>query len=222
MVSEDRSKIPVLVVDHDAFARQGIKALVDAQPDMEVVGEASDCDETLELVKTTRARVVITEARITGRHCSELMDDLRRQEQPVGLIVLTDSGQGEDVLSAVRAGAAAYLRKSCLPAEVVDAVRVVADGGHVLEPCALDVVLRDYSARSHRTDHEKTNALSHREREVLTHIAEGRSTREIATDLGLSHKTVEVHRSRIMNKLQLHKAAHLVRYAVREGLVSLD
>jgi DNA-binding NarL/FixJ family response regulator len=221
-VSEDRSKISVLVVDHDVFARQGIKALVDAQPDMEVVGEASDCDETLELVRTTQARILITEARITNRHCSELLDDLRRQEQPVELIVLTDSGQGDDVLSAVRAGAAAYLRKSCLPAELCHAVRVVADGGHVLEPRALDAVLRDYSARSHRTDQAMKNALTLREREVLTHIAEGRSTREIATNLGLSHKTVEVHRSRIMNKLQLHKVAHLVRYAVREGLVSLD
>jgi DNA-binding NarL/FixJ family response regulator len=176
----------------------------------------------LELVRSRRARVVITEAKVTGRHCSELLDDLRRQGQSVGLMVLTDSGGGEDVLSAVRAGAAAYLRKSCLSAELVDAVRVVADGGHVLEPRALDVVLRDYSARSQSTDQQKTNELSFREREVLTHIAEGRSTREIATQLGLSQKTVEVHRSRIMNKLQRHKVAHLVRYAVREGLVNLD
>ena len=222
MVSEDDSRISVLVVDHDVFARQGIRALIDAQPDMMVVGEASDCDEALELARTRQAQVVITAAKMTGRHCSELLGDLHREGRRLGLIVLTDSGRGEDALRVVQAGAAAYLRKSSPSSEIVDAVRVVADGGHVLEPCALDAVLRDYSTRCHEPAREKTRALSFREREVLTLIAEGRSTREIGTDLGLSHKTVEVHRSHIMHKLQRHKVAHLVRYALREGLVSPD
>ena len=98
----------------------------------------------------------------------------------------------------------------------------MASGGRVLGPAALDAVLNDYCARCRHACQDRVLPLSLREREVLTLVAEGFSTREIATELGLSHKTVEVHRRRIMDKLDLHKVADLVRYAVREGLVGLD
>jgi DNA-binding NarL/FixJ family response regulator len=219
-VREDGSMIPVLLVDHDVLARRGMSELISAQPDMRVVGETSDCDEALELARTGQAQVIISEARITGRHCAELLGGLHRDGRPLGLIVLTDSERGEDVLRVVQAGAAAYLRKSSPSSEIVNAVRVVAGGGHLLAPCALDTVLRDYSSRCRKQAKEKQRALTVREREVLTLIAQGRSTREIGTELRLSHRTVEVHRSHIMHKLQRHKVAHLVRYALREGLVS--
>ena len=214
--------ISVVLVDRDVSTRREIRALIDAQPDMQVVGEASVCDEAVALVRTKNAHVVIAEMSSPGNGCFHLLDNLDRQGLRVGLIALADSEQGEDVLRLVHAGASACLRKSPPFEEVVAAVRSVADGGHVLEPSALDAVLQDYTARCRGVSDKKTPALSPRECDVLALIAEGRSSREIAVELHLSHKTVEVHRRRIMVKLRRHKIADLVRYAVREGLVALD
>jgi DNA-binding NarL/FixJ family response regulator len=222
-VSANVSKISVVLVDDDAAARRMIRTLIDSQADMQVTGEASDCDDATELVKARGAHVVVAASKLAGTGCADLLEDLRRQGLTAGLIVLTDdSERDEDVLRLVQAGAAAYLRKSGPPEEVVGAIRVVADGGRALEPSALEAVLKDYRARCCHDRGETTEALSVREREVLTLVAEGHSNREIANALSLSHKTVEVHRRSIMIKLHRHRVADLVRYAVREGLVTLD
>jgi DNA-binding NarL/FixJ family response regulator len=151
-----------------------------------------------------------------------LLEELRHRGSQAGVIVLTRSERDSDVLRLVQAGASAYLRKAGSTDDLVSAVRLIAAGGHVLEPQALDVVLEDYCARCRRTCDVKVSALTLRELEVLTLVAEGRSTKEIAAQLCLSQKTVEVHRRRIMHKLELHKVADLVRYAIREGLVGLN
>ncbi len=222
-VTAHASKIRVVLIDDNVVTRESVRALIDAQPDMYVVGEASACSQGADLVRTQDARVVIVGSRSPSKGCSDLLDEFHAQGLGAGLIVLTeDSEQNGDVLHLVQAGASAYLRKSGVVEEVVGAIRIVADGGHVLEPGALDTVLKDYCARCSQDGEEKTAELSVREREVLTLVAQGRSTREIAAELGLSHKTVEVHRRNIMVKLHRHRVADLVRYAVREGLVTLD
>ena len=226
---EDESMIGVVLVDDDALAREGLRDQIATQPDMHVVGAVSSWEEAADMLRGGEARVVMSEARLPGKGCADLLDELRCQAKPVGLLVLTRSEACDDALRLVQAGATAYLRKTTSPDELLAAVRTVASGGSVLDRRALEVVLEDYRSRcrsrrgGERTgDGTKTPKLTDREREVLTLVAEGRSTREIAVDLSLSQKTVEVHRSRIMDKLGLHKAAHLVRYALREGLVSLD
>ena len=215
-------QIGVVLVDDDVFVRKGLRTLIEAQDDMWVVGEAADVEDAVDCVTAEGADVVVAEARFRERGAGGLLDELRRRGLDVGVIVLTRSERGDDVLRLVQAGAAAYLSKTGSSAELLAAVRTVASGGHVLESHALDAVLQDYCTRCHYPGGEKTPTLTLREREVLTLVAEGRSTRQIAAELSLSHKTIEVHRRRIMDKLDLHKVADLVRYAVREGLVSLD
>jgi DNA-binding NarL/FixJ family response regulator len=163
-------------------------------------------------------QVIITEATSDGG-CRALLDELHRSGLDIGLIVLTGSERSDDVLSLVQAGAAAYLHKTESFAELVCAVRTVAQGGRILDPQALEAILRDYRARCHGAAENVLCRLTTREREVLVRVADGSSTRQIADDLHMSQKTVAVHRQRIMAKLGMHKVAHLVRYAVREGLV---
>jgi DNA-binding NarL/FixJ family response regulator len=122
----------------------------------------------------------------------------------------------------VRVGVSAYLSKTVSSDQLLDAVRIVCAGGRVLEPRALDVVLRDYAQRCHEAEGPTQNELTAREREVLTLVAEGHSSRQIADLLRLSHKTVETHRHNLMAKLGIHSAADLVKHAVREGMVILD
>lgn len=215
-------KIGVVLVDDEAFARKGLRALIDAQPDMRVAAETADGLAALERVCEGGVHVVVAAATLPGLGAAELLCELRRRDLAVGVIVLTHPAAADDALRIVQAGASGYLLKSSSPAEVLEAVRTVHAGGRVLEPHALNAVLRDYTARCGDAPMGKCQALTVREREVLTLVAEGLSTREIAEQLSLSHKTVEVHRRRIMCKLGRHKVADLVRYAVREGLVSLD
>jgi DNA-binding NarL/FixJ family response regulator len=221
-VSVTVEQIGVVLVDDDVFVRKGLRTLIEAQPDMHVLGEAGDVEDAVDCVTAEAASVVVAEARFRERGAVGLLDELRRRGLDVGVVVLTRSERDDDVLRLVQAGASAYLRKTGSSSDLLLAVRTVAAGGHMLEPQALDAVLHDYCSRSHHACGEKTTALTLREREVLTLVAEGRSTRQIAEELSLSHKTIEVHRRRIMDKLGMHKVADLVRYAVREGLVNLD
>jgi len=221
-VTAPTKKIDVVLVDNEAFARNGLKALIDAQPDMRVAAETADGRAALERVCEGGVNIVVAEAALPGLGAAELLGELRRRDLAVGVIVLTHPGASDDALRLIQAGAAGYLLKSTPPAELLDAVRTVHAGGRVLEPHALNAVLSDYTARCGPAPVDRCQALTAREREVLTMVAEGLSTREIAEQLSLSHKTVEVHRRRIMCKLGLHKVADLVRYAVREGLVSID
>jgi two-component system response regulator NreC len=221
-VSVTMDRIGVVLVDDDAFVRQGLRALFDAQPDMDVLGEAADCDEALGLMDSADAQVIVAEARFPGRGCLGLLDGLRRLRLQAAVVVLTREERSDDVPRLVQAGAAAYLSKSASTAQILEAVRTVAEGGHVLDPQALDVLLQDYHSRLRLSGRQRAHLLTMREREVLTLVAEGHTTREIAAELSLSAKTVEVHRRRIMDKLHMHKAADLVRYAVREGLVGMD
>jgi DNA-binding NarL/FixJ family response regulator len=211
-----------MLVDDDAMVRKSLRALIDAEEDMRVTGEACDCRAALRRLQTNSVDVVIAEALLPGIGAAGMLGELRRCGNNVAVVVLTRSERGDDALRLIQAGASAYLRKSVASAELLAAVRAVASGGRVLEPAALHAVLEDYTARCGHASQDRVPPLSSREREVLILVAEGRSTREIAAELGLSHKTIEVHRRRIMDKLDLHKVADLVRYAVREGLVGLD
>ena len=221
-MGEPGERIGVLLVDDDAVVRKSLRELIDAQADMQVAGEAADCAAALRRMSTDCVDVVVVEALLPGMAACGLVDEVARRDRATGVIVLTRSERNDDVLRLVQAGASAYLRKSVSSDELLAAVRSVASGGHALEQEALDAVLSDYCLRCRNTSEPRLSPLTLREKEVLTLVAEGHSTKEIAAELCLSHKTVEVHRRRIMDKLDLHKVADLVRYAVREGLVGLD
>jgi two-component system response regulator NreC len=217
------AEIRVLLVDDHAIERQGVRSLLDVQPDIRVVGEAADGLEALPLVAQCHPHVVITETIMPRMNGLELTGQLLRRYPELKVLVLTRNDREDCVLRLVQAGAGGYLLKTVDRADLVAAVRAVVRGGRVLQPAALDCVLDDYLQRVREPASSRYSVeLTAREREVLKLIAEGNTNQDIAELLCLSRKTVETHRSNIMDKLGLHKVTDLVKYAIREGLVGLD
>ena len=217
------AEIRVLLVDDHAIERQGVRSLLDVQPDICVVGEAGDGLEALPLVGSCHPDVVITETIMPRMNGLELTGQLLRRYPDLKVLVLTRNEREDCVLRLVQAGAGGYLLKTVDRADLVAAVRAVVGGGRVLQPTALEAVMADYLQRVREPSARPYAAeLTAREREVLKLIAEGNTNQDIAELLCLSRKTVETHRSNIMDKLDLHKVTDLVKYAIREGLVGLD
>ncbi len=217
------SEIRVLLVDDHAIERQGVRSLLDAQPDIRVVAEAGDGLEALPLISQCHPDVVVTETIMPRMNGLELTGQLQRRYPDLKVLVLTRNDREDCVLRLVQAGAGGYLLKTVDRSDLLAALRYVVNGGRVLQPDALEAVLDDYLQRVREPSARRYAVeLTPREREVLKLIAEGNTNQDIADLLCLSRKTVETHRSNIMDKLDLHKVTDLVKYAIREGLVGLD
>ena len=217
------AEIRVLLVDDHAIERQGVRSLLDAQPDIRVVAEAGDGLEALPLISQCHPDVVITETIMPRMNGLELTGQLLRRYPELKVLVLTRNDREDCVLRLVQAGAGGYLLKTVDRSDLLSALRAVVRGGRVLQPAALEAVLDDYLQRVREpTGRRYAVDLTAREREVLKLIAEGNTNQDIAELLCLSRKTVETHRSNIMDKLNIHKVTDLVKYAIREGLVGLD
>jgi DNA-binding NarL/FixJ family response regulator len=217
------TEIRVLLVDDHAIERQGVRSLLDAQPDIRVVAEAGDGLEALPLISQCHPDVVVTETIMPRMNGLELTGQLLRRYPDLKVLVLTRNDREDCVLRLVQAGAGGYLLKTVDRSELLTALRAVVRGGRVLQPGALEAVLDDYLQRVREPSARRYAVeLTPREREVLKLIAEGNTNQDIADLLCLSRKTVETHRSNIMDKLDLHKVTDLVKYAIREGLVGLD
>lgn len=212
-----------MLVDDHAIERQGVRSLLDTQPDIKVVGEAGDGLEALPLAGQCHPDVVVTETIMPRMNGLELTGQLLRRYPDLKVLVLTRNDREDCVLRLVQAGANAYLLKTVDRAELLSAIRAVVRGDRVLQPAALEAVLDDYLQRVREPSGGRSSVeLTAREREVLKLIAEGNTNQDIADLLCLSRKTVETHRSNIMDKLDLHKVTDLVKYAIRDGLVGLD
>jgi two-component system response regulator NreC len=210
-----REKIRILLADDHAVVRQGFKMILAAQPDMEIVGEAGNGREALDLAGQLQPDVAVMDVampELNGIEATRRLADLSPRTRVLALSMHKDSVYVREIL---RAGARGYLLKDSISSDLLAAVRAVARGEGYLSPGVSDAVLNDY--RRHVTD--PIDLLSSREREVLQMIAEGKTNKEIATVLNLSVYTVDAHRGRIMEKLNLHSATDLVRFAVRAGLV---
>jgi DNA-binding NarL/FixJ family response regulator len=217
------TEIRVLLVDDHAIERQGVRSLLEVQPDILVVGEAGDGLEALPLVGSCHPDVVITETIMPRMNGLELTGQILRRYPDLKVLVLTRNEREDCVLRLVQAGAGGYLLKTVESADLLAALRAVVSGGRVLQPKALEAVLDDYLQRVREpTARRYAVELTAREREVLKLIAEGNTNQDIADLLCLSRKTVETHRSNIMDKLGMHKVTDLVKHAIREGLVGLD
>lgn len=222
-MSAPAGMIRVGLVDDHAIERQGLRALIDAQADMQVVAESPNGLEALHQIAAAKPHVVITETIMPHMNGLELTGQVVKRYPGVRIIALTRNERRDCVLRLVQAGAAGYLLKTVSAAELLDAIRTVHGGGRVLQPPALEAVLQDYLQRCQAPGAGlAADELTPREHEVLKLIAEGHSNQEIAVLLSLSRKTIETHRGNLMDKLDLHKVADLVKYAIREGLVTLD
>jgi len=211
--------IRVLLADDHALVRAGIRSLLTGLEGIEVVGEAGDGREALRLVEKERAHVLLMDIAMPGLNGLEALARVTKDYPHTRVLILSMHANEEYVLQALRAGAAGYLLKGAGPAELELAVRAVARGETHLSPSISRHVVDDYLRRLSEGP-AAPEALTPRQREILQLIAEGHTTKEIASKLGLSVKTVETHRMQLMERLDIHDIAGLVRYAIRTGLVT--
>ena len=213
-------RIRILVVDDHAIMRDGIRALLGLHGDIEVVGEASEGKEAVEKAQKLTPDVVIMDIAMPRMDGLEATRRIRKKNPKTKILVLTQHDNKEYILSIIKAGASGYILKRALGSELVSAIRAVQQGDSFLYPSAAAALIEDYLQQP--KEEEPHDQLTAREREILKLIAEGRTSREIADMLFLSLKTVLGHRSMIMEKLNLHNRTELIKYAMREGLISLD
>jgi RNA polymerase sigma factor (sigma-70 family) len=213
--------IRVIVADDHGVVREGIRTVLEASDDFDVIAEAATGEEALRLIAEHDPDVAILDITMPELSGIEVITRLRERAARTSVLILSMHDHPEYVLGAVRAGADGYLMKSAGPAEVRDAVRAVADGRESFSSRVtqqLSSALRDEAARE--TSRDRIEQLTPREKEVLVRVAEGRTSREIAEEFGISHRTVETHRESIMRKLGIRTVAGLTRFALEAGITS--
>lgn len=214
-------QLSVLIVDDHRILRQGLKSLLEKEPDLSVAAEADDGREALEILDSRPIDLVIMDVAMPGLNGIEATRKLLSispQTKVIGLSMHTDR---RFVAEMLKAGAVGFVSKDSAFEELVQAIRTVQAGKVYLSPPAAGVVVDEYLRRSARAEPSAFSSLTAREREVLQLMAEGRNTKQIAMDLRVSIKTVETHRRQIMEKLGLYSVAELTKYAIREGLTTL-
>jgi DNA-binding NarL/FixJ family response regulator len=212
----------VLLVDDHAIIREGLRSLLEKQPEIEVVADTDDGRKAVELVRELSPDIVVMDVTMPGLNGIEATRLITSEYPAVKVIALSIHSQRRFVADMLSAGAAAYILKECLFDELVQAIQAVTAGGRYLSPRIADVVVEDYVKRLSTGADSPLATLTSREREVLQLVAEGRSTKEIALELHVSTKTIEANRRQIMEKLNMHSVAELTKYAVREGLTTLE
>ena len=211
--------IRILIADDHGVVAEGLKHLIEAQPDMQVVGTVGDGREALRLAREAQPDVVLMDLSMPELNGADATRAIMERESRCRVIVLSMYAEREYVRRALKAGAAGYVVKRSAAKEVVDAIRAVYAGQRYLSPRVADVVIDDYTAEDKQ---DPLGRLSAREREVLQLLAEGRTGAEIAARLALSQKTVETYRARLVEKLGIRDVAGLVKFAIQRGIVSLD
>ena len=210
------NSIRIVLVDDQGLVRAGVRKVLEGETDMAVVGEATDGNELMKLLRTVEADVVVLDLNMPGRDGFEALRDLHVADLPVKILVLSLLDDSQYVGRAVREGAHGYLLKDCAVQELPLAVRTVMQGRpffSVRAQAALSEALR----KGERLD--PIDLLSPREQEVLKRVAGGLSSKQIGSALNISPRTVETHRASLMRKLDLHSVAELTRFAIEKGVV---
>ncbi len=210
--------ISIVVADDHGIVREGLRRLLEAEPDLEVRGEAADGREVLEQVEALKPDVVVLDITMPRLGGLETLERIRTEHGGTRVVLLSVHGDPPFIKSAIALGADGYVLKNGRAAEIVTAVREVMKGGSYFSPAVAREIVEQLRAPRPDSD-DPFSLLSSREREVLHRIADGLSAKEIAVDLSISTKTVEAHRTSLMRKLGVRKATELVRYALRHGLI---
>ena len=214
--------LKILLADDHKIVRDGLKSLLKKEVSMEVIGEADNGRKTVQLARDLEPEIIIMDISMPDLNGIEATRQIVADSPDVKIIALSMHSDKRYVKGVLSAGASGYLLKDSAFEELVEAIRTVDTGRFYLSAGIAGVVVKDYVGSQANKDALTSDILSAREREVLQLLAEGKSTKEIASDLHVSVKTIETHRQNIMQKLNIHTIAGLTRYAIREGLTSLD
>ncbi len=215
-------KITVLVAEDHTIVRKGICSLIDGKAEIQVVGEAEDGREAIDKAGTLLPDVVLMDITMPHLNGLEATRQIKKLFPQIKILALTMYTNEEYILQILQAGASGYVIKQAAPAELISAIHAVYRGDSFLSPSISKTIIDEYLRRTTPAVPVEQEKLTDREREVLQLIAEGYSNREIADKLNLSVKTVGVHRTNIMEKLEIHNVTDLVKYALRKGIISLD
>jgi two-component system response regulator NreC len=213
-------KTRLLLVDDHAVVRSGLKMLLDAEDDVEIIGEAGTASEALEAVGTVVPDVILMDIGLPDLSGIQATRAIKKRFPSISIVALTIHEDEEYFFKMLEAGASGYVPKRAAPEELLRAIRAAASGEVYLYPTLAKLLVTDYLSQDHSGEEKASlDGLTDREREVLTYLAEGTSNEEIAVSLVISPKTVDRHRENIMRKLNLHSRAELVRYAIRKGII---
>jgi DNA-binding NarL/FixJ family response regulator len=209
-------KIKVILADDHTMLRAGLRALLNAEPDIEVIGEAGNGEEAIELTQSLKPDVLVLDLNMPGGGGLSALKKLKQLGVNTKVLVLTMYNEERYLFQVLQHGGAGYVLKTSADTDLLDAIRTVQQGDAYLYPGATKLLLRGYLSRR---DDEERAALSDREEEVLRLTAEGFTSQEIGEKLGISAKTVDTYRSRLMEKLGLRHRSELVRYALKHGIL---
>lgn len=211
--------IRVLLVDDHTVLRAGLRALLEAEDDMVVVGEASTGEEGVEAVKRLKPDVVVMDITMPGAGGLEALKQINEQQLGSKVLILTMHAEDEYLLAVLDAGGSGYVRKTSADHDLTTAIRTVARDEVFLYPSAAKLLLQGFKVKTEARDNDPLKKLTERERDVLQMTAEGFTSTEIGEKLFISPKTVDTYRARVMEKLGLNHRSELVRTAVRAGLL---
>ncbi|HTH66374.1 MAG TPA: response regulator transcription factor [Gemmatimonadales bacterium] len=209
--------IRVVIADDHPLVRAGLRQVLSDEPAIEVVGEAADGDETVAVLRATEPDVVLLDITMPGAPFPGLLRLLRSAFPRIEVLIVTMHGEDQFAVRALKEGAAGYLTKQQPPEEVISAIKQIAGGGRYLTAAVAERAAAALDGNAPRLPHER---VSRREYEVLCMIGLGKSVKQIATELGVSPKTVSTHRARLLRKMHLKTSAELIRYVLQYGLTA--
>jgi len=215
------AKIRILLADDHTILREGIRSLLDDEADMEVVGEAEDGMQAVKLANQLEPDVVIMDIAMPLLNGLEATRQIRRNHPQTKVLILTMHENEEYIRQVLASGAMGYILKDAAARELLDAIRAVHRGEAILSPAVTRLVIEDYLRWGELQPQNDASILSPRERQVLQLIAEGYTNKQIAEILSISIKTVQAHRTSIMNKLDLHDRGELIKYAIQKKIIEI-
>ena len=214
-------KLRILLADDHIVMRTGLRALLERQPNLEVVGESENGRETIELAASLKPDVVVMDVGMPVLNGIEAAKTIVSQHPTTAVVILSMHSDESYVMRALKAGARAYLLKESAAADLIGAIQAVSQNKSFFSPKVSRILTEDYvRVLKQKGAVDSYDLLTGREREILQLLAEGKANKEVATDLNISLYTVETHRSHILQKLNLHNPAELVLYAVRKGIIT--